>query len=93
MVEVLRDYLALRVPEARASLTSGELIAALRGVNTVPLSRLAGVLDEADLIKFARRIVTADRARELGREARAIARDIEGAVSASAAAVSTRKAA
>ena len=85
MVEVLRDYLAMRIPEARASLTSGELIAALQRVRAVPVARLATVLDEADLIKFARRIVTAERARELGREARAIAREIEAALTASAA--------
>jgi len=85
MVEVLRDYLAMRIPEARASLTSGELIAALQRVRAVPVARLTTVLDEADLIKFARRIVTAERARELGREARAIAREIEAALTASAA--------
>jgi len=85
MVEVLRDYLAMRIPEARASLTSGELVAALQRVRAVPFARLATVLDEADLIKFARRIVTAERARELGREARAIAREIEAALTASAA--------
>lgn len=85
MVEVLRDYLAMRIPEARASLTSGELMAALQRVRAVPVARLATVLDEADLIKFARRTVTAERARELGREARAIAREIEAALTASAA--------
>lgn len=85
MVEVLRDYLALRVPEARASLTSSELLAALRGVRVVPLPRLAPVLEEADMVKFARRLVTAERARDVGREARAIARDVESAIVASAA--------
>jgi hypothetical protein len=33
------------------------------------------VLTEADLIKFARRPVSTDRARELGREAQAIVAD------------------
>ena len=84
MVEVLRDYLALRLPEARASLTSSELLAALERVRAVPVARLATVLHEADLIKFARRVVTAERARELGREARAIAREIDAALVASA---------
>lgn len=85
MVEVLRDYLAMRVPEARASLTSSELVAALRNARVVPVGRLGAVLDEADLVKFARRVVTAERAREVGREARAIARDVEAAIVASSA--------
>jgi len=38
----------------------------------VPNDRLMRVLNEADLIKFAQRPVTADRARELGREARTV---------------------
>jgi hypothetical protein len=72
MVEVLRDYLAARYRAAPLSLTSTELLAALRGERAVPNELLMRVMNEADLIKFARRPVTAERARELGREARAI---------------------
>jgi hypothetical protein len=72
VVEVLRDYLAARYPGAPLSLTSTELLTALRGERTVPNDRLMRVLNEADLIKFAKRPVTAERAKELGREARAI---------------------
>ena len=72
VVEVLRDYLAARYASAPLSLTSTELLAALRGQRTVPNDRLMRVLNEADLIKFARRPVTAERAHEMGREARAI---------------------
>jgi hypothetical protein len=72
IVEVLRDYLASRFAKAPLSLTSTEVLAAVRGEPTVPNDRLMRVLNEADLIKFARRQVTADRAREIGREARAI---------------------
>jgi hypothetical protein len=72
MVEVLRDYLAARVEIAHPSLTSSELVAAVRAAPGVPVDRLARVLAEADLIKFARRPVTAERARELAREARVI---------------------
>jgi hypothetical protein len=72
VVEVLRDYLAARYPSAPLSLTSTEVLAALRGQRDVPNDRLMRVLNEADLIKFAQRPVTADRAREIGREARAI---------------------
>ncbi|MFI5230274.1 MAG: hypothetical protein ACHQWU_14465 [Gemmatimonadales bacterium] len=73
MVEVLRDYLAARYAEAGAlSLTSTELQHATRGMPHLPQERLTRLLTDADLIKFARRPVSTDRARELGREARAI---------------------
>src|SRR5690242_13752062 len=72
MTEVLRDYLAARYPDAPLSLTSTELLAALRNERGIPNERLMRLLNETDLIKFARRAITADRARELGREARAI---------------------
>lgn len=91
MVEVLRDYLALRVPEARASLTTVELLFALRQAQVVPNARLAALLGEADLVKFARRSVTVDEARGLGREARTVARDVEKALTAEPAAPGERK--
>jgi hypothetical protein len=72
MVEVLRDYLAGRYAAGRLSHTTTELLGALAGERAVPHERLSRVLSDADLIKFARRPVAADRARELGREARAI---------------------
>ena len=72
MVEVLRDYLAARYVEASLSLTSSELQRSLRGTPHVPQERLLRVLTEADLIKFARRPVSAERAGELGREAQAV---------------------
>jgi len=71
-VEVLRDYLAARYAEASLSHTSNELLRALHGQRFIAHERLTRVLGEADLIKFARRPVSSDRARELGREARAI---------------------
>jgi hypothetical protein len=71
-VEVLRDYLAARYAEATLSLTSSELQRSIRHLPHVPQDRLTRVLTDADLIKFARRAVSTDRARELGREARAI---------------------
>ena len=80
MVDVVRDYLALRLPEARASLTSSELAQALRATRGVPHARLAALLDEADLVKFARRALSPDQARALGREARGIVRDVETAL-------------
>jgi len=72
MVEVLRDYLAARYAEAALSLTSTELQRSVRTLPHVPGDRLTRLLTEADLIKFARRPVSGDRARELGRDARFI---------------------
>src|SRR5688500_18139039 len=72
MVEVLRTYLARRIPDAQPSLTTNELLIAVRDNKTVPVNRLALVLSDADLVKFARRATTAERARELGQEARGI---------------------
>jgi hypothetical protein len=42
----------------------------------MPVDRLAPVLDESDMIKFARRAVSTERAREIAREARAIVHDL-----------------
>ena len=72
MVEVLRTYLARRIPEAHQSLTTSELLISVRESPTVPVNRVALVLADADLVKFARRATTAERARELGTEARGI---------------------
>ena len=72
MVEVLRDYLSARYAEASLALTSTELERAVGHLPHVPQDRLVRALTDADLIKFARRPVSGERARELGREARAI---------------------
>jgi len=71
-VEVLRDYLAARYSQAALSLTSTEFTRSVRELPNVPSDRLTRLLTEADLIKFARRPVSGDRAREIGRDARAI---------------------
>lgn len=85
MVEVMRDYLASRVETAHPSLTSTELIEAMRATPVVAVDRLTPVLSETDLIKFARRPVSAERAREIAREARAIVKDIGRAPAAAPA--------
>ena len=79
-VEVLRDYLATRYSQADLALTSTELSRSVRELPFVPAERLTRLLTEADLIKFARRPVSGDRAREIAREARAIV-DAEHAAS------------
>lgn len=79
-IDVLREYLAARIPEAALSLTSTELLTALRADAPVPLPRLVPVLAAADFIKYANRPVTDVRARELAGETRAIVESTEEAV-------------
>jgi hypothetical protein len=79
VVEVVREYLSRVVPFARTSLTSSELLAAVREERGIPVNALASVLVEVDLVKFARRPITAERASSLGREARAMVRSIDSA--------------
>lgn len=82
--DVLRDYLAREIENARSSFTTGELLSALRGDRRVPLTRLAALLHEVDLVKFAGAPVTADRARACGDESRAIVENVHTAVVAAA---------
>ncbi len=82
MVDVLRDYLALRVEAAHPALTSSEIIRALESQPDVPAQRLALILSETDLIKFARRPVTVERARAMARDSRGVVREVEDAVRA-----------
>ena len=79
-VDVLREYLAARIPEAARSLTSTELVAVLRADAPVPLPRLVPLLAAADLIKYADRPVAAKSARELAAETRGIVDSVEEAV-------------
>ena len=75
VVEVVREYLAARYAATSLAMTSSELQRAVRDERFVPRDRLARLLDEADLVKFARRPLSVERARELGREARAVIED------------------
>jgi HAMP domain-containing protein len=75
MTDVLRRYLAARLESASLAQTSGELLAAMRGVSTVPFDRLRRLLDEVDPVKFAAAPLAPSRARELGEEAKAIVRE------------------
>lgn len=82
MVDVLRYYLALRVDAAHPALTSSEIIRALESRPDIPAQRLAQILSDADLIKFARRPVSVERARAMARDSRSVVRDVEDAVRA-----------
>lgn len=72
VVDVLREYIADRVPNAPLSLTSTELLTVTQQARTLPHDRLMRILNEADLVKFARRPVSVERARDIGREAAAL---------------------
>ena len=75
MTDVVRRYLAARHGAASLAHTSGELLAAVAGVETVPAGRLQRLLDEVDPVKFAAAPIAAQRARDLGEEAKAIVRE------------------
>ena len=79
MVEILRTYLSRITPDAHTSLTTNELLISVRENRSVPVNRLALVLTDADLVKFARRATTAERARELATEARGIVAAVHAA--------------
>ena len=72
MTDVMRRYLADRHESASLANTTGELLVVMRGVPTVPFERLRKLLDDVDPVKFAAVPVDAQRARELGEEAKAI---------------------
>lgn len=82
-VDVLRGYLARRFPDMRESLTPQETERALRDADLPVLpERLAALLGRESSIRFARAGVTADEALALGKESRAIVRDIQTAYEA-----------
>ena len=77
--DILRDYLAAARPAARTALTTGELLQLLRADRAVPLTRLARLLHDADLVKFARRRMTAQLAVAHATECRAICQEVHNA--------------
>jgi hypothetical protein len=86
VTQVVRDYLAGRIARAALSLTTLELIDALRDDARVPLDRLRGVLDESDQVKFARAKVSAERAVQVASDAREVVEETDTAVRKSEAA-------
>jgi hypothetical protein len=79
-VDVMRRYLAARFPQAGPSRTAREVADALVGADFPILpERVADLLLRSEPIAFARATVSADEAREIAGEARAIVRDVETA--------------
>jgi hypothetical protein len=86
LAEVVRVYIVRRVPSAKLSATTHEMLAGLAADGRVPIERLRGFLTEADLVKFARATPTAERARLLGVVARELVTEIDAAINAADAA-------
>src|SRR5579862_5208760 len=80
VTQVVRDYLAGRIPSAALSLTTLELIDALRSDPRIPLERLRDVLEESDQVKFARARVSTERAVQVANEARQVVEETDSAV-------------
>jgi membrane protein implicated in regulation of membrane protease activity len=76
IVDAAREYLAARVPGVRRSDTTSELLREMQPHDGVE-AELPGVLDRADMVKFARADITRDEAREAGLAVRAIVDHIE----------------
>jgi hypothetical protein len=82
-LEIVRAYLAARVPGTSLAHTSAELLSLVAGPRApavVPVDRLLALLVTADAVKYARQPLEADEARGAVREARALVGDIERAV-------------
>ena len=92
-IDIVRSYLARRNPLAVLSLTSAELIGAIADDERIPRDRLISLMADGDGIKFARRVVSGTRARELADEARAVVEHIEAAERARRAALEAARAA
>jgi hypothetical protein len=78
--DVVRTYLARVMPKARTSLTTSELLHALRGEDRVSTARLQRLLHDVDLVKFAGQLIPAARAKEIGTESRALVDAVHGAL-------------
>jgi hypothetical protein len=78
-VDVVREYLAARVPGVRRSDTTSELLGTMKPRDGVE-AELPRWLEQADLVKFARADVSLEVAREAGLAVRAIIDHVEARV-------------
>ena len=79
MVDVVREYLAARVPGVRRSNTTTELLTSMRPSDGVE-AQLPGILDQADMVKFARATVNRDEAGRTGTLAKEIVEHVEARI-------------
>jgi hypothetical protein len=79
MVDVMREYLAARVPGVRRSHTTTELLGSMQ-LGEGPEARLPDLLDRADFIKFAQGNTDGPEAAAAGNTAREIVDHVEARV-------------
>ena len=79
MVDVAREYLVARIPGIRRSDTSSELVRAMKPREGVE-AELPRLLEEADLVKFARAETAREEATEAGLTLRAVVDHVEARV-------------
>ncbi len=79
MVDVVREYLAARVPGVRRSNTTTELLNAMRPREGVE-AELPQILDRTDLVKFARASMARDDAARIGSLAKEIVDHVEARI-------------
>ena len=77
MADVMRGYLARRVPRIRASATTRQIAEVLRSAPAVPYDRTLRVLESVDLLKFARQTMGREHAQAIGNESKAIVQAVE----------------
>jgi hypothetical protein len=82
IAEVVRSYLARRIPGAPLSSTTGELLAALESDTRIPIDRVRALLTETDFIKFADQHIGSERVRAAVGTARTLVADIDAAIAA-----------
>jgi hypothetical protein len=76
IVDVLREYLAARVPGVRRSDTTSELLRSMRPAEGVE-AELPALLERSDLVKFAQAPISVEEARTSGANSRAIVDQVE----------------
>jgi len=79
MIDVVREYLAARVPGVRRSNTTTELLTSMGPSDGVE-AQLPGILDQADMVKFARASLNRDEAARTGALAKEIVDHVEARV-------------
>jgi len=90
--DVMREYLAARVPEIERSQTSSELLLAVAPIHEA-VRELGEILWRADLVKFAGASVVGEEASRLGAAARATVDSVEDFLDARAEEAAESKAA
>lgn len=75
-VDILRNFLAMRNPNASQGLTTAELTRALADDGAVPVHRVAALLETADAIKFSGQSVDPPAAERMAGEAAALVSEV-----------------